>query len=86
MSHLAPLSLFISSKMRELTEERHTIQTALKEVLIYGWLWETDAGARPEPHPEHLSERGDHLWTSTSASSGRAMVPIPSKSTSTHAP
>src|SRR5450759_3039855 len=49
MSSLAPLSLFISSKMQELTEERHAIQAALKDVLMYGWLWETDAGARPEP-------------------------------------
>src|SRR6266480_7093614 len=44
-----PLSLFISSKMQELAEERHSLQKALKEYKIYGWLWEEDAGARPEP-------------------------------------
>ncbi len=44
-----PLSLFISSKMQELANERRSIQTALKEYEMYGWLWEEDAGARPEP-------------------------------------
>lgn len=44
-----PLSLFISSKMQELADERRTIQRALKEYKMYGWLWEEDAGAQPEP-------------------------------------
>jgi hypothetical protein len=35
--------------MQELAEERHSLQKALKEYKIYGWLWEEDAGARPEP-------------------------------------
>jgi hypothetical protein len=44
-----PLSLFISSKMSELADERRAIQAALSEFEMYGWLWEDDAGARPEP-------------------------------------
>jgi tetratricopeptide (TPR) repeat protein len=43
-----PLSLFISSKMQELAEERRAVQTALKAYEIPSWLWEDDAGARPE--------------------------------------
>jgi tetratricopeptide (TPR) repeat protein len=43
-----PLSLFISSKMGELAEERRAVQTALKAYQMSGWLWEDDAGARPE--------------------------------------
>ena len=44
-----PLSLFISSKMKELLDERQAVQSTLKEYDMYGWLWEKDAGARPEP-------------------------------------
>jgi hypothetical protein len=44
-----PLSLFISSKMSELADERRAIQAALAEFEMYGWLWEDDAGVRPEP-------------------------------------
>src|SRR5947199_3147695 len=43
------LSLFISSKMQELAEERRAVQTALTEYEMHGWIWEDDAGARPEP-------------------------------------
>jgi tetratricopeptide (TPR) repeat protein len=43
-----PLSLFISSKMAELQEERRAVQQALAAYCMYGWLWEKDAGARPE--------------------------------------
>ncbi len=42
-----PLSLFISSKMEELSEERRAVQAALSDYRMYGWLWEDDAGARP---------------------------------------
>ncbi|HEY6410578.1 MAG TPA: DUF4062 domain-containing protein [Ktedonobacteraceae bacterium] len=49
MTTTQPLSLFISSKMQELAEERRAVQTALKEYEMHGWLWEDDAGARPEP-------------------------------------
>jgi len=42
------LSLFISSKMQELIEERRAVQTALSHYKMHGWLWEKDAGARPE--------------------------------------
>jgi hypothetical protein len=42
------LSLFISSKMAELVTERQVAQTALAHYRMYGWLWEKDAGARPE--------------------------------------
>jgi hypothetical protein len=51
------LTLFISSKMQELAQERLAIQEALKDFHLYGWLWETDAGARPEPiHSVYLKE------------------------------
>lgn len=43
-----PLSLFISSKMTELAPERRAIQTALSLYRMSGWLWEDDAGARPQ--------------------------------------
>ncbi len=35
--------------MGELAEERRAIQAGLSEYHMYGWLWEVDAGARPEP-------------------------------------
>src|SRR5438270_5911859 len=44
-----PLSLFISSKMQELADERRAVQIALDAYRMYGWIWEEDAGARPEP-------------------------------------
>jgi len=44
-----PLSLFISSKMQELAEERRAVQAALSDYRMYGWLWEDDAGSRPTP-------------------------------------
>ncbi len=43
-----PLSLFISSKMAELAEERRAVQFALSDYQMFGWLFEKDAGARPE--------------------------------------
>lgn len=49
MTTNTPLSLFISSKMAELAEERRAVQTALSDYNMQGWLWEKDAGARPEP-------------------------------------
>jgi hypothetical protein len=49
MDSLPTLSLFISSKMGELAPERRAVQEALSAFLLHGWLWETDAGARPEP-------------------------------------
>src|SRR6266581_5820680 len=42
------LSLFISSKMQELIEERRAVQAALSNYHMAGWLWEKDEGARPE--------------------------------------
>src|SRR5712691_3834953 len=44
-----PLSLFISSKMQELADERRAVQAALDAYRMSGWIWEEDAGARPEP-------------------------------------
>ncbi len=44
-----PLSLFISSTMAELAEERRAVQSALSAYQMRGWLFEQDAGARPEP-------------------------------------
>src|SRR2546429_5448535 len=49
MTSNQPLSLFISSKMQELVEERRAVQSALSDYRMYGWLWEDDAGARPMP-------------------------------------
>jgi tetratricopeptide (TPR) repeat protein len=43
-----PLSLFISSKMQELIAGRRAVQAALAQYQMQGWLWERDAGARPE--------------------------------------
>ena len=43
-----PLSLFISSKMAELAEERRAVQSALSAYQMSGWLFEKDAGARPD--------------------------------------
>ena len=52
-----PLSLFISSKMTELADERRAVQAALANYQMKGWLWEKDAGARPEPiDSTYLSE------------------------------
>ena len=48
MTTTQPLSLFISSKMAELAEERQAVQRALATYKMYGWLFEKDAGARPE--------------------------------------
>ena len=48
MTTTQPLSLFISSKMAELAEERQAVQRALYAYNMYGWLFEKDAGARPE--------------------------------------
>ncbi|HVB23807.1 MAG TPA: DUF4062 domain-containing protein [Ktedonobacteraceae bacterium] len=48
MTDAWPLSLFISSKMQELIEERQALQAALSQYHMYGWLWEKDAGARPD--------------------------------------
>ena len=42
------LTVFISRKMEELAEERRAVQIALSQFHMIGWLWETDAGARPE--------------------------------------
>ena|SRR2546421_6862953 len=51
------LSLFISSKIPELAKEQTSIQTALSDYGIYGWLSENSTGARPEPiHSSSLKE------------------------------
>ncbi len=44
-----PLSLFISSKMQELADERRAVQATLKDYEMHGWMWEAHADARPEP-------------------------------------
>ena len=35
--------------MSELALDRSAVQAALSAFLLHGWLWETDAGASPEP-------------------------------------
>src|SRR6476660_3778231 len=42
------LRIFVSSRMRELAEERKRIKAALERIQIYAWIYEDDAGARPE--------------------------------------
>src|SRR5205085_762557 len=39
----------ISSKMTELADERRVLKDALSQYRMEGWLWEKDAGTRPEP-------------------------------------
>lgn len=52
-----PLSIFASSKMEELAQERKVVQAALSDYNLYGWLWESDAGARPFMlHSTYLKE------------------------------
>ena len=41
------ISIFISSKMLELVDERKAVQAALAQYHMEGWLWEKDAGANP---------------------------------------
>jgi len=41
------LQVFISSKMEELAPERAAIKSALAELNVDAWVFETDAGARP---------------------------------------
>lgn len=43
----APLRVFVSSRMQELTPERLAIDAALAELGVDAWLFEKDAGARP---------------------------------------
>ena len=42
------LRIFISSSMQELASERITIKTALSQLNLEAWIFETDAGARPQ--------------------------------------
>src|SRR6266852_4268398 len=51
------LSLFISSKIPELANEQSSIQAALSDYGMYGWLSENNAVAYPEPiHSPYLKE------------------------------
>lgn len=47
--HHDPLTVFVSSSMDELADERRLVHAALSEFHVEGWLWEEDAGARPDP-------------------------------------
>jgi hypothetical protein len=42
------LRVFVSSKMEELGPERQAIKTALNNLKVDGWMFEEDAGARPQ--------------------------------------
>ena len=42
------LRAFVSSRMQELAPERRTIKAALDELKIDAWVFESDAGARPQ--------------------------------------
>jgi len=47
MSH-HHLRVFVSSRMQELAPERQAVEVALEALGVDAWLFETDAGARPE--------------------------------------
>ena len=51
------LSLFISSKIAELADERRAVCNALSDYRMFVWLWEVDAGARSQTISEYLSSR-----------------------------
>src|SRR5215213_10293679 len=42
------LRIFVSSKMQELAPERSIMKTALEDLKVDAWIFEEDAGARPE--------------------------------------
>jgi len=42
------LRIFISASMQELAPERIAIKTALSQLNLEGWVFEMDAGARPQ--------------------------------------
>src|SRR5215475_448878 len=42
------LRVFVSSKMQELAPERQALKTALEALKVDAWVFEQDAGARPE--------------------------------------
>ena len=42
------LRIFISSRMQELAPERVAIRDALDQLNLDGWIFEMDAGARPQ--------------------------------------
>ncbi len=42
------LRVFVSSRMQELAPEREAIKAALKDLQVEAWVFERDAGARPQ--------------------------------------
>lgn len=42
------ITVFVSSKMEELAPERLAIKATLEELKVSGWVFESDAGARPQ--------------------------------------
>ena len=44
-----PFSLFVSSKITELSDERSAVKAALQRYNMFSWIWENDAGASSEP-------------------------------------
>ncbi len=50
------LRIFISSKMQELAAEREAIKAALDELHVEAWVFEKDAGARPQTIQETYLE------------------------------
>src|SRR5262245_31797540 len=54
------LRVFISSKMAELREERKLVKAALDDLRVDAWVFEQDAGARPDSiQHTYLAEVGD---------------------------
>jgi tetratricopeptide (TPR) repeat protein len=51
-----PLQVFVSSKMQELADERRAVKTALDDMRIESFVFEADAGARPQTIEETFLE------------------------------
>jgi Domain of unknown function (DUF4062) len=55
------LRVFISSRMEELAPERQAIKAALEDVGMDPWIYESDAGARPQSIQETYDLQIDHI-------------------------
>src|SRR5689334_8191743 len=53
------LRVFVSSKMQELAPERREVKSALDELKVDGWVFEEDAGARPQSVRQTYTEELD---------------------------
>ena len=76
------LRIFVSSRMKELAEERRHIKVELEGIRINAWIYEDDAGARPgtieETYLDELETADLYL-----GSSGAISAPTRSRNTTT---